>query len=261
MTRKLFAIGIGTGGLEQITLEAVRALEQVRVVFLLDKGSDKAALADVRRQLCERFAGPRCRLVEIEDAPRDARIAPYVERVEEWHDRRTAAYERALVEHLEPGAVGALLVWGDPSLYDSTLRILQALGRNEALALSYEVIPGISSPQVLAARHKINLNRIGGAVLITTGRRLRDGLPAGVDDIVVMLDGEATFLEIDEPGLEIYWGAYLGTEHELLVSGPLERCKHEIERTRRQARARHGWIMDTYLLRRAPGRRALGEVG
>ena len=49
---------------------------------------------------------------------------------------------------------------------------------------------------------------------------------------------------------DIYWGAYLGTEHELSVAGRLSDCKGEIERVRAAARAEHGWIMDIYLLRR-----------
>jgi precorrin-6A synthase len=116
------------------------------------------------------------------------------------------------------------------------------------------VIPGISSPQVLAARHKIALHRVAGAVHITTGRRLAAGLPADAEDVVVMLDGECAFRNLTEPDLEIYWGAYLGTEHELLIAGPLASKKAEIERVRSAARAEHGWIMDTYLLRRNPAR-------
>jgi precorrin-6A synthase len=37
-----------------------------------------------------------------------------------------------------------------------------------------------------------------------------------------------------------------------LISGPLAERKAEIERVRSAARAEHGWIMDTYLLRKRP---------
>ena len=86
-------------------------------------------------------------------------------------------------------------MWGDPSLYDSTIAVLdEILGRADASSSTYEVMPGISSVHALTARHRIALNRVGGAVQITTGRRLAEhGLPDGVDDVVVMLDADCAF--------------------------------------------------------------------
>ena len=189
-------------------------------------------------------------MVELEASPRDPGVASYDARVQEWHERRVAAYESLFAKELDEGASGAVLVWGDPSLYDSTLRIFAALVERGNLPFEYEVIPGISSPQVLAAQHKIALNRIGGSVHVTTGRRLGAGLLPEVEDVLVMLDGEGAFARIPDAELDIYWGAYLGTEHELLIAGPLSQCKGEITRARSAARAEHGWIMDTYLLRK-----------
>lgn len=249
--RKILAIGIGTGHPEQLTVQAIQALNRLDVVFLLDKGSEKADLGSLRRELCQRYAERPPRFVELADSARDPGAPSYAQAVQEWHARRIELYERAIAQELAEDGCGGVLVWGDPSLYDSTLRLLQQMTARARVSFEYEVLPGISSPQVLAARHRIALNRIGGAVHITTGRLLRAGLPAGADDVVVMLDGECTFQHLSEPGLEIYWGAYLGSEHELLISGPLERCKEEIQRVRSAARARHGWIMDTYLLRKS----------
>ncbi|HKO91250.1 MAG TPA: precorrin-6A synthase (deacetylating) [Polyangiaceae bacterium] len=249
--RKLLAIGIGTGSPEQLTEQAIQALRRAEVVFVLNKGSERADLTSVRREICERYIGREYRWVELQDSARDPK-ASYLEGVERWHEERLLAYERAVAEQLPENGCGAILVWGDPSLYDSTLRLLERMAQRAQVAFEYEVIPGISSPQVLAARHKICLHRVGGAVLITTGRRLLEGFPAGVDDVVVMLDGECAFQKLQEPDLDIYWGAYLGTELELLMSGPLEQVKDEIERVRNAARAKHGWIMDIYLLRRNP---------
>ena len=65
-----------------------------------------------------------------------------------------------------------------------------------------------------------------------------------------MLDGEQTFQQVADEDLDIYWGAYLGTPDEILISGRLAEVVDEITQVRRQARERHGWIMDTYLLRR-----------
>jgi precorrin-6A synthase len=142
------------------------------------------------------------------------------------------------------------LVWGDPSLYDSTLRIVERIVARGAVAFDVEVIPGISSVQALAARHRIILNRIGQPVHITTGRKLAEGWPGGVDDVVVMLDGDCAFKTIEGAAMDIYWGAYLGTEDEILMSGNLRDRADDIERVRAEAKQRIGWIMDTYLLRK-----------
>ena len=66
-----------------------------------------------------------------------------------------------------------------------------------------------------------------------------------------MLDRGTAFTSVD-PDLHIYWGAYLGTPDELLVSGRVGDVAGEIARLRAEARAAKGWIMDTYLLRRDP---------
>ena len=79
-----------------------------------------------------------------------------------------------------------------------------------------------------------------------------DLFAAGVDDVVVMLDAGTTFASLPPDDLFIYWGAYLGTDDELLISGPLAEVADEIVTTRAEARARKGWMFDTYLLRRHP---------
>jgi precorrin-6A synthase len=118
------------------------------------------------------------------------------------------------------------------------------------MELDFEMIPGISSIQALAASHRIPLNRIGEAVTITPARRLKEGLPADPDSVVVVLDGEQTFNSVDADAYDIYWGANLGTDREILVSGKLSEVKADIESKRAQARREDGWIMDTYLLRK-----------
>jgi len=69
--------------------------------------------------------------------------------------------------------------------------------------------------------------------------------------VVVMLDAHCTFERFVEQDLHIYWGAYLGTADEILISGPLKEVSERIKEVRAAARAEKGWIMDTYLLRRA----------
>lgn len=248
--RKLLIIGVGAGDPDYLTVQAIKAMNRVDVFFIPDKGAEKAELAEARRALCERFiAGKAYRMVGVPMPERDAGVADYREKVEDWHAKIAEAYKTLLQTDLREGECGGVLVWGDPSLYDSTLRIVESL-RARGFALDYEVIPGITAPQALAAKHRVALNAIGGPIQITTGRRLAEGFPADQDSVVVMLDGEQAFGKIAPDGLEIFWGAYLGTANEILVSGKLGEVKGEIERLRRAAREKNGWVMDTYLLRR-----------
>jgi precorrin-6A synthase len=249
--RKVFVIGIGAGNPDYITIQAINALNQVDVFFIIDKGQEKDDLVRLRRDICERHIKDKSyRMVEAIDPPRDRTPSSYEPAVRAWHEQRAGIYERMIADELGDDDCGAFLVWGDPSLYDSTLRIIDQIIARGAVTFDYEVIPGISAIQALAARHRIALNRIGRPVHITTGRRIAEGLPDDVDDAVVMLDGDCAFKAIDDPSIDIYWGAYLGTEDEILVSGPLRECDEAIERMRAEAKARKGWIMDTYLLRR-----------
>ncbi len=93
------------------------------------------------------------------------------------------------------------------------------------------------------------LNRIGESILITTGRKLAVGYPDDADSVVVMLDGEQAFKKL-AGDFQIYWGAYLGTDSEVLVSGRLSEVADEIAAIRAEQRQRNGWIMDSYLIRK-----------
>jgi precorrin-6A synthase len=249
----ILAIGIGSGDPEQVTVQAVRALNRADVFFELDKRAGTEDLAALRRTICERYVEDPSsyRVVSVPDPPRDLSGPSYGEDVAAWHEARVALYESLLRDSLTDGEVGAFLVWGDPALYDSTLRILDQVAARGTVDFTVEVIPGISSIQALAAAHRIALHGVGRPVHVTTGRRLAaDGWPPGVDDLVVMLDRDCTFTRIDPTGVTIYWGAYLGTPDEILLAGPLADVGSEIQAVRAEARARKGWMFDTYLLRR-----------
>ena len=176
----------------------------------------------------------------------------YKRNVEDWHSRIERNYELLLGREVGEGECAGFLIWGDPTLYDSMLRIIEKIWAKGAIAFDYDVIPGISSIQALAARHRIALNSMGESVHITTGRKLAEKPSIGPETVVVMLDGEQSFKKVENPDVEIFWGAYVGTADEILISGRLADVAGEIEVKRTQARAEKGWIMDTYLLR-GPG--------
>jgi precorrin-6A synthase len=249
--RRLKLIGIGAGNPDYITMQAINALRQVDVVFVIDKGEDTADLLRARREICERYMQAKpYRIIEIQDPERDRNPAAYRSAVTVWHERRAALYSQVIREQLSDDECGAFLIWGDPSLYDSTLRIIDQVAALRTVDFEWEVIPGITSIQALAARHRISLNEIGEPIHITTGRRLIDEQPANGTSVLVLLDGHCAFKALASDDIDIYWGAYLGTPDEILLSGGLGELSGRIEQLRAQARNQKGWIMDTYLLRK-----------
>ncbi|TKT04030.1 precorrin-6A synthase (deacetylating) [Streptomyces lasalocidi] len=255
--RTIHVIGIGAGDPDQLTLQAVRALRDTDVFFVLDKGEVKSDLTQVRRDmLTTHVPEGTYRVVEARDPERDrtAGDSAYSPAVGDWRSARADIYERLIAEELGEAETGAFLVWGDPALYDSTIGILEEVRQRGTVDFAYDVVPGISSVSALVARHRTGLNRVARPVQITTGRRLAEGFPPGVDDVVVMLDAHQAFRRYADEDMDIYWGAYIGTPDEILVAGPLAEAAPRIERLRAEARERKGWIMDTYLLRRNPER-------
>ncbi len=246
----LSLVGIGSGNPEHLTLQAIRTLESADVILLPRKGDEKTELADLRRMIAADILTTPPKIVEFDYPVRDANTPKYLDGVNTWHDALATIWAGLIDTHTDKDAHVALMVWGDPSLYDSTLRIadrLLAQGRE----LHINVVPGITSLQMLTAAHAIPLNDLGAAVQITTGRRLREeGWPAGVSVVAVMLDGECSFQHIAQEGLHIWWGGYVGMPLQVLVQGPLHEVSDQIIQTRAAERAKNGWIMDIYLLRR-----------
>lgn len=252
--RKLLVIGIGAGNPEHMTVQAINALNRADTLFIPDKGVGKNDLAEIRRQICDRFVtNPKSRRVEFEVPVRAEPVSSYRATVDDWHEAIASIYENLVLNEIDEDGCGAFLIWGDPSLYDSALRILERVRQRGNVAFDLEVVPGITAIQALAASHATALNRIGDSILITTGRRLaEEGLPANAASTVVMLDGKCAFSTLADKDVIIEWGAYLGTPDEIIVSGRLGDVGAEIEKVREEARKSKGWIMDTYLLRK-PG--------
>lgn len=249
--KRILIIGIGAGNPDYVTMQAVNALNQVDVFFVMDKGVAKEKLVALRKEICRRFIkGSDYRFAEATSPERVRDAANYRTSVEDLNDDKQVVFERLISEELSDGECGAFLTWGDPALYDSTIRIVDSIIRKGGHDLHYEVIPGISSIQALAAQHKIPLNCIGAAIQITTGRRMAESFPTNVDSVVVMLDAEGAYKRFVDEDIDIYWGAYIGTPDEVLVSGKLKDVVGDIERIRAQVRKENGWIMDSYLMRR-----------
>jgi precorrin-6A synthase len=246
--RKVSIIGIGAGNPAYLTLQAVAAIGAADVFFIPDKGEDKAALNAVRNEMLAAHASRFHRLAPFA-VPERTTTPTYTEGVKAWRAALRDTYRRLIETELGEGETGAFLVWGDPALYDGTIGIIDDL-RIAGLAIEVETIPGISAVQALCAAHRIPLNRVGETITIMSARRVLAGEADELSSFVVMLDSEAAWKRFADEDAEIFWGAYLGMGAEILVSGRIGKVADEIERVRREARARTGWVMDTYLVRR-----------
>jgi len=244
----LSLIGIGCGDPAHLTRKAVDAINAADLILIPRKGEEKSDLADLRQDICaDVLTNGATRVVEFDLPVRDSAREDYRAGVDDWHDAIAACWAREIEKHLGGSGRVALLIWGDPSLYDSSLRIAQRLDPRPEIA----VIPGITAIQALCAAHALPLNEIGEPFLVTTGRRLREGgWPEGVDTVVVMLDGGTAFEVLKPEGIHIWWGAYLGMADETILSGKLADVGAAVIAARRAARQRHGWIMDSYILKR-----------
>ncbi|MDO6726331.1 precorrin-6A synthase (deacetylating) [Cognatishimia sp. 1_MG-2023] len=247
---KLSLVGIGSGNPDHLTLQAIKTLEAADVILLPRKGDEKTELADLRRGIVAEVLQTTPKVVEFDYPIRDADSPKYLDGVNVWHDALAQIWSRLIADHAGPDAHVALMVWGDPSLYDSTLRIADRLLAN-GLEAAVEVVPGITSLQMLTAAHAIPLNALGAPVMITTGRQLRDhGWPVGVDTVAVMLDGLCSFQHVMDQDTQIWWGAYVGMPQQILRAGALADVCDDIIETRAKARDQNGWVMDIYLLKR-----------
>ncbi|WP_295543853.1 precorrin-6A synthase (deacetylating) [uncultured Thiohalocapsa sp.] len=249
-------IGIGPGHPDFLTLQAMAAMRRVDVFFLLEKaGRGKDELLALRRDIMRRVrpdggyrevrvpSPPRPRAVDLDGAAYRAIVA-------DWHAEKRRIFAELLTRELGDGETAGLLLWGDPLLYDQTISMVEAVVRTLPEPVQVGVIAGISAVQVLAARHRIPLNRVGESVQIITGREAETVDPAQVHNVIVMLDYNASFRRFVGQDMEIYWGGYLGGDDEVLVAGALDEVLEELLRVKARLRAHKGWLMDTYLLRR-----------
>lgn len=242
-------VGVGPGDPQQVTLEALRALQGLDFVIVTEK-SDDDPLAVAREQLLAAH-GVDVPVVRIADPPRDRSATTtsrdgYETAVADWHAARADAWADSLRNR---EGVGGFLVWGDPAFYDSTIRVLDRLD-----GVEYDVLPGISSLQLLAARHRIVLHDVGCPIHVTTGRDLLTAVTQGQQNLVVMLNRDLA--PLDDPrldGWQVWWGANLGTAHETLVAGRVADVRAELATARRTVKARAGWVMDVFRLQAPVG--------
>jgi len=246
-------VGIGSGHPDQLTVEAVDALRSADFAIAARKRSGAQGgdpLLAARQEIVNRHA-PGLEIVEVDDPERERSTSAtatkdgYEAAVSDWHEARAARYEEVLTDRRGHAVI---LVWGDPAFYDSTIRVVERILDRGNLVFAWDVVPGISALQLLAARHRIVLHEVGQPILVTTGRRLHEAVDAGAENVLVMLSASVDLTGLDD--WHVWWGANLGTDSEYLITGRVAEAADGIAAARERVKAESGWVMDIYLLRR-----------
>jgi precorrin-2/cobalt-factor-2 C20-methyltransferase len=126
----LYALGLGPGDPDLMTVKARRLLEQVPLIF-----------AATRRAGAPSFA-LELALPFIDQARQGVVLLPFPAPGEGW-----GGHARCIAERVREGDA-AFLAEGDPLLYSSFIGVLSCL---ERLGVSVSVVPGVASPLAAAA--------------------------------------------------------------------------------------------------------------
>ena len=243
MVKKVYLIGMGPGNLKYLTLEAVDLIKRLPLFLIPLKSSKKTYLTEKRKEILYKIRKDRnFKIVEI-PFPERKRSFQYKEAVASWRRKKAEILIKVLQK--ESTEEAGFIIWGDPSIYDGHIEIFKDVQKQ--IPIEFEIIPGISAFQILSAKHKIPLTRIAGSLLFTTPRRLKK-FSEIKENTVVFLDNYESYRKFNQKDLKIYWGAYLGTEKEVLLSGKLSEVKEKIVELRRKLRKENGWIMEIYFL-------------
>ena len=97
-------------------------------------------------------------------------------------------------------------------------------------------------------RNEVSATATGTSALIKEWIATRKSIvAAGVHTAQTADDPLPAIVQVAKSGK--FEAAYLGTPDEMLIAGTVGEVGERIARERAEARTRHGWIMDTYLLR------------
>ena len=243
---EIFIIGIGTGNPEHLTLEGMNTIKKMDIILLPRKNEQKQELLNFRKYICGLNATKKKTIVEEYDVPERSNSLTYSNSVNIWHKKISENILNVIKKFDKKLNKFAFLIWGDPGLFDSTLRIISKIEIKHKL----KVISGITSIQSLTSAFSISLNQIGSSVLITNGRNLKKEMFSNNQNVLVMLDGKYSFKNLDSKNYYIWWGAYLGMKKQILIKGILANVEKKIIFEKKKSKSINGWIMDTYLLKK-----------
>ncbi len=172
----LYAVGVGPGDPELLTIKGKRVLEKVKYVFSATSKREKESLAlDIARPFLK------------EDSQIVPLVFPMVRNKKILEEAWTSAAKKVL-ELLGTGSDGAFVTLGDPCTY-STFTYLHRTLISLLPGTKVEIIPGITSFQAAAARVKSPLAEGEESLAVVSGAKGSKEikrLANHVDNLVIM---------------------------------------------------------------------------
>ncbi|OEF97995.1 precorrin-2 C(20)-methyltransferase [Desulfuribacillus alkaliarsenatis] len=176
MNGKLYGIGVGPGDPELLTLKAKRILEQVEVLLVPKSKMEKRSIA---LEIAKGAVDKDWQQVDLH-MPMTADKA---ELIKSWQQ---AAKQIANI--LQEGKDAAFVTLGDPSLYSTFTYVMKHIKALAPEAL-IEIVPGISSINLMAATYQVPLAESEESVVIIPALKDKESLEQTINqfDNVVLL--------------------------------------------------------------------------
>ena len=184
MVGKLYGIGVGPGDPELITLKAVKILENIEVVCVPQAKKGKPSLA---LNIAAKYLPEEVNVLEL--------VLPMTEEKNELESSWQEAGAQILT-YLEKGMDVAFLTLGDPSLY-STFSYVSRVVKSLAPQVEVEVIPGITSYSLAAAKTGVSLAEKDESLLIVpvgSQEELLDGLERKHNVVLMKVSRDFDFI-------------------------------------------------------------------
>ena len=97
--KKILIIGIGAGNPEYVTVQAINALNQADVFFILDKGASKDKLIAFRQEICRRYIENRAyRFVDAASPEWERGSVDYRSTIDALNRDKQAVFERLIAD-------------------------------------------------------------------------------------------------------------------------------------------------------------------
>lgn len=244
MLEKIYLIGIGPGDPKYLTLEAKELIERLSLFLIPKKVGSKKDLTLARLSILEKIKGKKNYEIIFLPFPEREKGVNYKEKVREWRQKKAEILKEALLAAKAKEA--GFLIWGDPTIYDGHIEIFQEIEKD--LPIKWEVIPGLSAFQVLASKCKCSLTELSTPLSFHTPRTLRL-LKEITHPIVVFLDNYETYKKFKEHPLELIWGAFVGSNDEIIMRGKLKEIAESHSLMRKNLKNKKGYLMEIYILK------------
>ncbi|MGQ9472683.1 MAG: precorrin-2 C(20)-methyltransferase [Candidatus Caldatribacteriaceae bacterium] len=201
---KLYVVGVGPGDPKLLTLRAAELVSSAEVVFVPESGEKSRALQVIKPYLSGEVFFLSFPMGE-KGTKREKTLQKNADEI-----KKTIAQGKKVV----------LAVLGDPMLYSTFVALMPYLS-----SVSLEIIPGISSYSLAAAKSLITLGEKTEAIAIVPAgdhKRIEQILDF-VDTVVVMkisIDYQGTLELLQRKGFEVGLAVRCGQEGEILNFNP-----------------------------------------